>query len=234
MSETRRQHVVFLGGPGVRYEERPPPPALAPWIAVSWRIETDLDFDLRIPPDGCMDLIGGDVVGSFSRYGTARLPAGSVSCGIRFYPGGFPALFGIPADVLLDLRVPIEDVAPWFRSLERLAADAPPPDPLARAVWEGSDVRVVAADVGYGERQLRRRIRSATGHSPKRLMRIARMQRLLRDGRGESWARSAVEHGYFDEAHMANDVRELLGATPHTVLERPIFTSAGGAPTITS
>ena len=46
-------------------------------------------------------------------------------------------------------------------------------------------------------------------------MRIAGMQRLLLTGRGESWARSAVEHGYYDEAHMVNDVRELVGATPH-------------------
>jgi hypothetical protein len=40
-------------------------------------------------------------------------------------------------------------------------------------------------------------------------MRIARMQRLLLDGRGHSWARSAVEHGYHYEAHMASDVGEL-------------------------
>ena len=44
------------------------------------------------------------------------------------------------------------------------------------------------------------------------------MQRLLLDGRGESWARGAVEHGYYDEAHMANDVRELVGATPHALV----------------
>ena len=44
------------------------------------------------------------------------------------------------------------------------------------------------------------------------------MQRLLLDGRGESWARAAVEHGYYDEAHMANDVRELVGATPHALV----------------
>ena len=214
----RQQHVVFLGGPGVRYEERPPPAALAPWVAVYWRIEADVDFDLRIPPDGCMDLIGDDVVGSFSRFGTARLRAGSVSQGIRFHPGGFPALFGLPADELVDLRVPIRDVAPHFRSLERLAADALAPDPLVGAVWNGSDVREVARESGYGERQLHRRIRAATGYGPKRLMRIARMQRLLLTGRGESWARSAVEHGYYDEAHMVNDVRELIGATPHALL----------------
>src|SRR5215212_6409157 len=69
-----KQHVVFLGGPGVRYEERPPPAALSPWVAVYWRVTTDVDFALRIPPDGCMDLIGGDVVGSFSKFGIVHLP----------------------------------------------------------------------------------------------------------------------------------------------------------------
>jgi hypothetical protein len=38
------------------------------------------------------------------------------------------------------------------------------------------------------------------------------MQRLLLAGRGESWARSAVEHGYYDEAHMVNDERGLVDA----------------------
>jgi hypothetical protein len=108
MSGLAKQHVVFLGGPGVRYEEHLPPGHLAPWIAVYWRITTDVDFELRIPPDGCMDLIGADVVGSFSRFGVARLAAGSTSCGVRFRPGGFPALFGIPAGELVDLRVPID------------------------------------------------------------------------------------------------------------------------------
>jgi AraC-like DNA-binding protein len=224
-----RQHVVFLGGLGVRYEERPPPPVLAPWIAVYWRVATDVEFDLRIPPDGCMDLIGGDVVGTFSRVDTVRLPRGSVSQGIRFHPGGFPALFGVPADELVDLRVPLGEVAPRFRSLEQLAADARAPDPLVRTVLNASDVRVIARESGYGERQLRRRIRAATGHSPKRLMRIARMQRLLLAGRGESWARSAVEHGYYDEAHMVNDVRALVGATPHALAQDDRFFQVQGA-----
>jgi AraC-like DNA-binding protein len=121
--------------------------------------------------------------------------------------------------------VPIRDVAPRFRSLERLATDASRPDPLAGAVWAGSDIGAIARGWGYGERQVRRRVLAATGHGPKRLVRIARMQRLLLDGRSESWARSAVEHGYYDEAHMANDVRELVGATPHALLGSPILPS---------
>jgi AraC-like DNA-binding protein len=234
MAEASRQHVVFLGGKGVRYEEWRPPALLSPWVAVCWRIETDVDFELRIPPDGCMDVIGTDVIGSFSSFGIAQLSAGSVSRGIRFHPGGFPALFGVPASDLVDLRVPIGDVAPRFRSLEELTPAADAPDPLVRAVWNGTDLRTVARDCGYGERQLRRRLVAATGHSPKRLMRIARMQRLLLHGRGESWARSAVEHGYYDEAHMANDVRQLVGVTPHALLGRPFLPSAVPAATVPS
>jgi AraC-like DNA-binding protein len=219
---SRTQHVVFLGGPGVHYEERPPGPLLAQWVAVFWRIRTKVNFSLRIPPDGCMDLIGSDVVGSFSRFDVVHLAAGSVSCGVRFHPGGFPALFGIPASELVDLRAPLSDVAPRFTSLEQLAADARPPDPLVRAVLSAWDVHRVARECGYGERQLRRRVMLATGHSPKRLMRIARMQRLLLGGRAGTWARAAVEHGYYDEAHMANDIRELVGATPHALLGKSV------------
>jgi AraC-like DNA-binding protein len=223
VAHSRRQHVAFLGGPGVHYEERPPGPLLAPWVAVFWRIRTEVDFSLRIPPDGCMDLIGSDVVGSFSGFDVVRLVAGSVSCGVRFHPGGFPALFGIPASELVDLRAPLSDVVPRFTSMDQLAADARPPDPLVRSVLSGQDVRAVARESGYGERQLRRRVVMATGHSPKRLMRIARMQRLLLGGRAGTWARAAVEHGYYDEAHMANDVRELVGATPHALLGESVF-----------
>jgi AraC-like DNA-binding protein len=213
-----RTHVAFLGGREFIYEEFRPPPELAPWVAVSWRVRALTEAELRIVPDGCMDMIRGDVVGSFAGPTLVPFNAGDVSEGIRFHPGGFPALFGIPASELLALRVPVVDLKPRFASLRKLALDAERPDPLARATWSASDVRELARDSGYSERQLRRRVAEATGHGPKRLMRIARMQRVLREGRGESWARTAAEHGYFDEAHMASDVRELAGATPHALL----------------
>lgn len=213
-----RHHVVFLGGPGIAYEECLPPPELSPWVAVLWRIRAEVRFEFRILPDGCMDLIRGNVVGSFSHGGTATLEPGGVYEGIRFHPGGFPALFGVPASELVDLRVPIADVVPRWCSLGKLAADAAPPDPLIRDVVRARDLTGLARECGYSERQIRRRVLAATGHGPKRLMRIARMQRLLRRGRGESWARTAVDHGYYDEAHMVNDVRALAGATPHALL----------------
>ncbi len=76
----------------------------------------------------------------------------------------------------------------------------------------------LARESGYSARHLRRRLLAATGLGPKRLQRIGRMQRALSAGRGESWARTAVEHGWYDEAHMAHDVRSLAGATPHALV----------------
>lgn len=55
------------------------------------------------------------------------------------------------------------------------------------------------------------------------------MQRLLKAGRGESWARTAVDHGFYDEAHMAADVRQLAGATPPRCWRRDVRFFLGGA-----
>jgi hypothetical protein len=55
------------------------------------------------------------------------------------------------------------------------------------------------------------------------------MQRALSAGRGESWARTAAEHGWYDEAHMVNDVRDLAGETPHALLRGRFLQDPGGA-----
>jgi AraC-like DNA-binding protein len=219
--------VVFLGGPGVRFDERPPPAALAPWVAAVWRLRADRREVLRILPDGCIDLIRGDVVGPSTSAALVTLDPGDDAIGIRLRPGAFPALFGVPAAELRDLRVPLADVT-RPRPLTALARDAPPPDPLAAAALAARDVATLARESGYSARHLRRRLEAATGHGPKRLARIGRMQALLSAGRGESWARTAVEHGFFDEAHMVNDVRALAGATPHAMLDGRSFQAGDG------
>jgi AraC-like DNA-binding protein len=212
------RHVAFLGGSDMAYEELAPPPDLAPWVAVSWRMRARAPFELRILPDGCMDLISGDVVGSLSAPLTVAFRAGETAQGIRFHPGGFPALTGIPASELVGVRLALTDLIPRFRSLHEIAAEADRPDPLAASTFNAAGLENVWQDSGYSPRQLRRRVIAATGHSPKRLLRILRMQDVLKGGRGESWARTAADHGYFDESHMANDIRKLAGATPHALL----------------
>jgi AraC-like DNA-binding protein len=208
---------IFLGGPGVHWTEQPPPPELAPWVAVVWRLRCDRAATMRIIPDGCTDIIGDDVVGSLSTAIVATLEPGEDTRGIRLRPGAFTALFGVPASKLVDLRVPLADVV-RPRPLRELARDAERPDPLAEAALHAPDIRALARDTGYSPRQLHRRVLAATGHNPKRLSRIGRMQALLAAGRGESWARTAARFGFHDEAHMINDVRRLADSTPEAML----------------
>jgi AraC-like DNA-binding protein len=63
--------------------------------------------------------------------------------------------------------------------------------------------------------------RTAVGVGPKQLARVARMQRsvdhLQRDVERETLAGAAAELGYFDQAHMARDFRELAGLAPRDI-----------------
>ncbi len=215
--EPPRPRAIFLGGEGLHYEERAPGAALAPWIQAFWRLRCDRPHALRVLPDGCMDIIGGDVVGSLTTALVAELEPGDEAVGIRLRPGAFTALYGVPASELSDLRVPLADVV-RPRPLLKLVRDAQPPDPLAGIALQAADVRTLARETGYSPRHLHRRLVAATGHSPKRLARIGRMQALLASGRGESWARTASEFGFYDESHMINDIRALADATPQSLL----------------
>lgn len=209
---------IFLGGHGLRWIERPPAARLAPWVVTFWSLSCEVPQQLRVLPDGCMDIIGGDLVGTLTRPLIADLRAGDVSVGVRLRPGAFTALFGIPAGELRDQRLPLADVV-RPRRLEALAVDAPKPDPMATLALRAPSVKWLARETGYSERHVRRRLLAATGHGPTRLRRIGRMQALLSAGRGESWARTAAEFGYHDEAHMINDIRSLAGATPHELVD---------------
>jgi AraC-like DNA-binding protein len=212
-----RPRAIFLGGEGLHYEEHAPSAALTPWVQAFWRLRCDRPSALRVLPDGCMDIIGSDVVGSLSTAFVANLKAGDEAIGVRLRPGAFSALYGVPASELADLRVPLADVV-RPRSLLKLVRAAQLPDPLAGVALEAGDVRTLARETGYSPRHLHRRLVAATGHSPKRLARIGRMQALLASGRGESWARTASEFGFYDESHMINDIRALANATPQSLL----------------
>ena len=219
---------IFLGDADVEYTERAPDRFLAPWVQAFWHLRCLRATTLRVLPDGCMDIINGDLVGSLSTLLIADLQPGEVAEGIRLRPGAFTALYGVPADELTDIRVPLRDVV-HPRHLLDVARDAERPDPLAAAAMIEPDLKTLARDTGYSPRHLRRRVLSATGHSPRKLARIHRMQALLAAGRGESWSRRAVEFGYYDEAHMINDIRALAGATPQTLLAHRASTPASNS-----
>jgi AraC-like DNA-binding protein len=232
----------------VTYREQAPPPALSAWVQCTWQRSGDGGVPVRVVPDGCIDVVwtegaGTQLVGPNTRAFLVALAARTHVAGVRLHPGAAPSLLGVDAAALRDARVPIDGV--WGDGGRRLAQAlderedrgavllaallarvpaAAPPDPLVRAAVARLDhpevaVGALALELGVSERQLRRRFESAVGYGPKRLGRVLRLARALAAARrGEELARVAVEAGYADHAHFANDCRSLAGVAPSALL----------------
>ena len=78
-------------------------------------------------------------------------------------------------------------------------------------------MRALSSRVGLGQRHLERRFREVIGIGPKALQRISRFQRVVRAierGSEPRWPELALRCGYYDQAHLTRDFRELSGTTP--------------------
>jgi transcriptional regulator GlxA family with amidase domain len=78
-------------------------------------------------------------------------------------------------------------------------------------------IRELALRLGITPRTLERRVREATGLSPRALRAVLRFRRVFRRldrSPAGSWARVAVESGYYDQAHMIHEFRRFAGVPP--------------------
>lgn len=78
-------------------------------------------------------------------------------------------------------------------------------------------IRDLAAELGVSERRLQQIFHQHVGLSPKATARLARFRSLIERCQREpvaSWSRVASEHGFYDQAHLANELREFTGLTP--------------------
>jgi AraC-like DNA-binding protein len=78
-------------------------------------------------------------------------------------------------------------------------------------------LREVAAAVGIGERRLQQIFHAQVGLTPRAWSRLARLHgclRTLRLGTPPAWADVAVDSGFYDQAHLANEFRAICGLTP--------------------
>ena len=86
----------------------------------------------------------------------------------------------------------------------------------------------LARRVGWSPRYLQRRLLAETGLTPKAAARVTRFDRARRIlqrqagapglGGGGALAGLAAECGYYDQAHLAREFRELAGCPPSTWL----------------
>jgi AraC-like DNA-binding protein len=115
------------------------------------------------------------------------------------------------------------------------AAQAPgglAPRPEVRYAWDrlrqsrgAVSVADLAAETGWSARHLGEQFRAETGLSPKAAARVVRFDRarrrlLLRQAEGSRvvLAELATECGYYDQAHLARDFRDLAGCPPSLLL----------------
>jgi AraC-like DNA-binding protein len=90
---------------------------------------------------------------------------------------------------------------------------------VGRVVASGGRVAIgeLARELGWSHRRLIARFRDGVGLAPKSVARIVRFELLtglLRAEPGVGWARAAAGCGFFDQAHLAREVRDLAGLTP--------------------
>jgi AraC-like DNA-binding protein len=229
------------------YREHAPPIALEPWLECLWERTGEPGPPVRVLPDGCIDIVftegaGAQVVGANTTAFLVPFAGSTRVVGARMLPGCGPALLGIAAEGMRDVRAPVADALRRGGELESALAEAdapldalraellaralraPRPDPLVREAvsrLELPDVSIAALadDLGVSERQLRRRVTTAVGYGPRRLARVLRLGRALRAARaGDDLARVAFDTGYADQSHFTNDCRELAGVPPRLLL----------------
>lgn len=117
-------------------------------------------------------------------------------------------------------------------AVERHLVGAPLPcPPVARAVASltrsagRAGIAAIVRATGWSHRHFAARFRTEIGVTPKTFARIARFEAAFvrvgeRRERFLGWADFAADLGYYDQAHLIKEFRELAGATPAEVLSR--------------
>jgi AraC-like DNA-binding protein len=151
-----------------------------------------------------MDVHGGDVLGGL---------AADIQDRLRELPG-WPARFAFLERLLLGRLGPAAgqqlisaEVSYAWQRLLRSGGTVP--------------VSELVAETGWSDRHLRARFRLETGLGPKEAARVTRFDRARRRlqqraaaGRPLELAGLAAVSGYFDQAHLNREFRELAGCTP--------------------
>jgi AraC-like DNA-binding protein len=169
---------------------------------------------------------------------------------LRLTPTGAHRLIGRPMHELVNETVELEELVPAARLTGRLRethswaerfdlveaflaerlVDQPPPSPGVEWSWQRLrrtqgrvPIQMLARELGWSHRRLIARFREQIGLTPKMLARVIRFDRAVASLRAASHpalAEIAYECGYFDQAHLNRDFRELAGTSPTAFLAR--------------
>ncbi|HEY0191532.1 MAG TPA: helix-turn-helix transcriptional regulator, partial [Kofleriaceae bacterium] len=208
-------------------------PAPGAWLPVEWLPDGRTHLVIRELENGRGDAC---VVGPRTRAIFKRATGVRRAMRLRFKAGWSAPLFGVPAHELVDRFVSIDEL--WGRGLTaellaaRDASEVLARDIVDRDAFESASARLarraarllehdairvdrVAEQLGVTARHLRRVFAEHIGIGPKDYARTVRLQRAVRGAIASSdWTRIARDAGYYDQAHLIGEFRELLGFTP--------------------
>jgi len=233
-------------------------------IAAYWVRKTEVDACIagrRVYANGCADVIcnagdsivyfhplGGEMViplypgrlylaGTMTAYGVIKSEPGSLLTGIRFWPGGFYALFAQSMTPAVDslIEFPEEELCVLMQREDGMAAGldrwfgerpARPADGidfafLRKLMYDSGgmvSVEALAKEMHVSNRTLERIFKQNVGMTPKEFLRIIRfqevLQRLRKAPANESLLRTAYDLGYYDHAHLTNEFKKYAGIVP--------------------
>jgi len=196
---------------------------------------------------------GLEIIGTMSATRHFDMAAG-VAMGVRLHPGMAGRLIGVAPGELTDQRLALDDlwggrarallgrIAERYSVEEQLrllvaALPAPPsPDRVQRAIEAltssrgTADLEWIARQANLSPRQFRRRCEEESGLTPKHLCRVLRFRHawsLARTSGGRDWPGVAAEAGYFDQAHLIRDFRDLAGGPPMAVFSNTAAAANG-------
>ena len=184
------------------------------------------------------------IVGARARYEVVDTGDMEELAGIVIQPGGFARLFRERADLLFERSIALDDIWRLPRLMETIRAARTPVETLTTLdcllqglVPEGArrselvdhalhlfrskglGVAGCARSIGVSDRRLSQVFREETGMPPKMWLRVQRFQvavRALHKKVDIPWATLALECGYYDQSHFANDFRAFSGIDPTT------------------
>jgi len=204
-------------------------------------INLDRDFIWNCADEGRLGTLPNAlVVGARSVYEIVDSADMAAVAGIVFEPGAFACFAREPVDVFSNENVALEDVwGKGARALrDRLLETCQPGAKLGcieeflrrefsarltrhcvveHALYRFRDmagVNDVAAETGRSVRYLSQVFRERVGLGPKAWCRVQRFQKAVRElhrGGDVRWAELALDCGYYDQSHFANEFRAFSG-----------------------
>ena len=179
-----------------------------------------------------IDLDGADVLGALASELQERVQ------GAATWPARFAVLDELLSRQAQDRRMglgPGSGIPGPMRPMRREVAYA---WQALLATRGGASISELARETGWSSRHLGARFRAETGLSPKgaaRVVRFDRARRLLQrraaSGEAPALADLAATCGYYDQAHLAREFRDLAGCPPSRWLaeERPALARSAAA-----